>query len=182
LRKLENNLNTIKMKRIIILAVFLVAGLANIVHAQTLKFGHINMQELIQVMPERSTALAELETEATELEDMLSTMQQELQVMFQDYTEKRETMSALVRQAKEEDIQSKQQRIEMFRVQADQQLQEKQQQLMVPIFEKADEAIAEVAKENDLVYVFDVSSRVVLYQSAQSVDVLPLVKKKLSIQ
>jgi outer membrane protein len=53
---------------------------------------------------------------------------------------------------------------------------------MQPIFEKADSAIAEVAKENNLVYVFDISSRVVLYQSNQSVDVLPLVKKKMGIE
>jgi len=102
--------------------------------------------------------------------------------MFQDYTTKQKTMSDLVRQAKEEDIQMKQQRIETFRQQADQQLQQKQQQLMVPIFEKADKAIADVAKENALIYVFDVSSRVVLYKSPQSLDVLPLVKKKLGIE
>jgi outer membrane protein len=90
-------------------------------------------------------------------------------------------MSDLVRQAKEEDIQAKQQRIEVFRTQADQQLQQKQQELMAPIFDKADKAIAEVAKENNLVYVFDISSRVVLYQSSKSVDVLPLVKRKMGI-
>ena len=91
-------------------------------------------------------------------------------------------MSSLVRQAKEEDIQMKQQRIETFRSQADQQLQQKQQELMAPIFTKADKTISDVAKENGLIYVFDVSSRVVLYQSAQSIDVLPLVKKKMGIE
>lgn len=170
------------MKKVTVLLIFLFAGMASMVNAQTLKFGHIDMQQLIQVMPERTTALATLEKEATELEDMLMTMQQELQTMFQDYTTKRETMSELVRQAKEEDIQTKQQRIETFRGQADQQLQQKQQKLMMPIFEKADKAIADVAKENNLLYVFDVSSRVVLYKSAQSVDVLPLVKKKMGIE
>lgn len=170
------------MKKVTVLLILLFAGMASMVNAQTQKFGHIDMQQLIQVMPERTTALATLEKEATELEDMLMTMQQELQTMFQEYTTKRETMSELVRQAKEEDIQTKQQRIETFRGQADQQLQQKQQQLMQPIFEKADKAIADVAKENNLLYVFDVSSRVVLYKSAQSIDVLPLVKKNMGIE
>lgn len=169
------------MKRITLLVILLVAGMATLVKAQDLKFGHIDMQELIMVMPERTTALAELEKEATELEEMLMTMQQELQTLFQDYTQKRETMSNLIRQAKEEDINTKQQRIEMFRNQADQQLQLMQQNLMEPIFEKADKVISEVARENNLVYVFDVSSRVVLYQSAQSIDILPLVKQKMGI-
>ncbi len=169
------------MKRITLLVILLVAGMATLVKAQDLKFGHIDMQELIMVMPERTTALAELEKEATELEEMLMTMQQELQTLFQDYTQRRETMSNLIRQAKEEDINTKQQRIEMFRNQADQQLQLMQQNLMEPIFEKADKVISEVARENNLVYVFDVSSRVVLYQSAQSIDILPLVKQKMGI-
>src|SRR5690554_341166 len=139
------------MKRIIILVTVMVMALSSGLKAQELKFGHIDMQELIQVMPERTSALSTLETEAGELEDMLMTMQQELQTMFEEYTQKRETMSDLVRQAKEEDIQAKQQRIEVFRTQADQQLQQKQQELMAPIFDKADKAIAEVAKENNLV-------------------------------
>jgi len=170
------------MKKGLIFIVLLVAGMALQVKAQTLKFGHLDIQQLIMVMPERATALTTLEKEAAELEAMLGTMQEELQKMFQDYTAKRETMSDLVRQAKEEDIQMKQQRIETFRSQADQQLQTKQQGLMKPIFDKADKAIADVAKEQGLMYVFDVSSRVVLYQSPQSVDVLPLVKKKLGIE
>lgn len=170
------------MKKVLVLIVLLVAGFSAKTFAQTPKFGHLDMQQLIQVMPERAIAMESLENEAGELEDMLATMQQELQTMFQDYTEKRETMSDLVRQAKEEDIQMKQQRIETFRNQADQQLQQKQQELMVPIFDKADKAIADVAKENNLVYVFDISTRVVLYKSNQSVDVLPLVKQKMGIE
>ncbi|MBN1926653.1 MAG: OmpH family outer membrane protein [Prolixibacteraceae bacterium] len=170
------------MKRIVIILLILTAGIINVSKAQTLKFGHIDIQQLIQVMPERATAVAELEKTATELEEVLGTMQTELQNMFTEYTEKRETMSDLVRQAKEEDIQAKQQRIETFRVQSEQQLQQKQQELMKPIIDKADGAIADVAKEQGLIYVFDVSSRVVLYKSNQSVDILPLVKKKLGIE
>lgn len=170
------------MKRVLVLIVFMVAGLATMVNAQTPKFGHIDIQQLIQVMPERQQALDEIQKEMSDLEEMLGSMQQEYQTMIEDYSNNVETMSDLVRQAKEEDIRAKQQRIETFRNQADQQLQQKQQDLMVPIFNKADSAIAEVAKDQNLIYVFDVSSRVVLYQSAQSVDVLPLVKKKLGIQ
>ncbi|HPR59912.1 MAG TPA: OmpH family outer membrane protein [Prolixibacteraceae bacterium] len=170
------------MRKILILLLFVFALSASGVYAQAPKFGHIDMQQLIMVMPERTTALSSLESEAAEMEEMLMTMQEELQKMFQEYTEKRETMSSIVRQAKEEDIQMKQQRIETFRAQADQQLQQKQQELMTPIFEKADSVIAVVAKENSLIYVFDVSSRVVLYKSNQSLDVLPLVKKKMGIE
>jgi len=170
------------MKKIFIVLIVLFAGMANFAQAQTPKFGHINISDLIQVMPERATAVTELEKTAKELEDMLGTMQTELQTMFKEYTDKRATMSDLVRQAKEEDIQAKQQRIETFRAQSEQQLQQKQQDLMKPIIEKADSAIEVVAKEQGLIYVFDISTRVVVYKSNQSVDVFPLVKKKLGIE
>lgn len=170
------------MKKVLILIVLFAAGITSQVKAQALKFGHIDIQQLIQVMPERQAAIDAMEKETNELEGMLGTMQDELQKMYQEYATKRDSMSDLVRQAKEEDITAKQQRIETFRQQADQQLQTKQQQLMKPIFDKADSTISVVAKEQSLIYVFDVSTRVVLYQSPQSVDILPLVKKKMGIE
>lgn len=168
------------MKKLILLASFLVIGFTFTAHAQ--KFGHIDIQQLVQVMPERQKAVEELEKTQSELEEMLGSMNTELQTMYQQYISKRDSMSDLVRQAKEEDINAKQQRIETFRLQADQQLQQKQSDLMKPIIETADKAIAEVAKEQNLLYVFDISSRVVLYKSNESIDLLPLVKKKLGIQ
>lgn len=170
------------MKKVLILIVLLVAGLAAQVNAQNLKFGHIDIQKLITVMPERQTAVTKMEKETKDLEDMLGTMQDEYQKMIQDFNDKADSLSDLVRQAKAEDIQMKQKRIETFRQQADQQLQTKQQQLMKPIIDKADSVISVVAKEQGLIYVFDISSRVVLYQSSQSVDILPLVKKKMGIE
>ena len=168
-------------KSLIILLIFL-AGVANIVNAQQLKFGHVDIQQLIQVMPETATARTTLDKTQKELEDMLGTMQTELQTMYKDFTEKSDSMSDLVRKTKYDDIQAKQQRIETFRSQSEQQLQQKQQDLLNPIIEKADKAIADVAKEQGLIYVFDTSTRVILYKSPQSVDILPLVKKKLGIE
>lgn len=170
------------MKKVLVIALIVFAGLANQALAQAPKFGHIDIQQLIMVMPERKTALEELDKITGELEEMLTNLQTELQTMYQEYSEKQETMSDLIRKAKADEITAKQQRIETFRAQADQQLQQKQAELQKPIFERADSAIAVVAKEQGLIYVFDVSSRVVLYKSNQSIDVLPLVKKVLKIE
>lgn len=170
------------MKKLFIILFVLLAGMATTSFAQAPKFGHIDIQQLIQVMPERTTAVNELEKTAKELEDMLGTMQTELQTMYKDFQDKQETMSDLVKQAKYEDINAKQQRIETFRTQSEQQLQQKQQELMKPIIAKADSCIEVVAKEQGLLYVFDISSRVVLYKSNQSVDCFPLVKKKMGIE
>ena len=55
------------------------------VGAQTLKFGHIDMQALIQVMPERATAETEFNTFQGELEDILGEMQTELQTKMGEF-------------------------------------------------------------------------------------------------
>jgi outer membrane protein len=49
------------------------------------------------------------------------------------------------------------------------------------MLEKADKAVKEVGAEKGLVYVFDMSARVILYNSKESLDLLPLVKVKLAI-
>ncbi len=170
-----------------LLKIFTVAALlmtAGFVNGQEAKFGHIDLQALIQVMPERATAEAEYAKQAKELEDQMGTMQSELEAKYKEYVAKRDSLSEIVRVAKETDIQDLQQRIQNFSQVAQQQLSQKQNEMLKPIFEKAQKAVGDVAKEKGLIYVFDVSGELgtVLYRSNESVDVLPLAKTKLGIK
>ncbi len=63
------------MKRVL-LALALTLGLAGTATAQQ-KVGHINVDELLAVMPETSTAEAEIQKYAEQLEGDLTEMQQE---------------------------------------------------------------------------------------------------------
>ena len=152
------------------------------VNAQTLKFGHIDLQALIQVMPERATAETEFNNFQTEIEDVFGGMQKELQQKYGELEQLGETASEIKRNAKVTEIQDLQQRIQNYQTSARQQLDQKQQEVLQPVFDKAEKAIEEVAKEKGLIYVFDVGPKVILYQSNQSLDLLPLVKTKLGIQ
>ena len=153
---------------------------AGLVQAQTLKFAHIDSQALISAMPETAAAQKTLEEQAKGLEDQLATMQKEFQTKLGEYTQSVESLTDLVRQAKEEDLQNLQQRIQSFNSTASQKLQQKQGELMEPIFDKANNTIEAVAKEQGVIYVFD--SNAVLYKSNASIDLLPLVKAKLGIK
>lgn len=164
--------------KICLIAIMLVS--AGLVQAQTLKFAHIDSQALIQAMPETVAAQKSLEEQAKGLEEQLASMQQEFQTKLAEYTEKAEGMTDIVRESKEEDLQNLQQRIQSFNSTASQKLQQKQGELMQPIFNKANEMIEVVAKEQGVIYVFD--SNAVLYKSNASIDLLPLVKAKLGIQ
>ncbi len=163
-------------------AVLLLVVAAATVKAQTLKFGHIDMQALIQVMPERASAETAFNNFQTELEDVLGDMQKELQTKMSEFEKLGDAASEIKKNAKVTEIQDLQQRIQNYQVTAQQQLQQKQSELLQPVFDKAEKAIEEVAKEKGLIYVFDIGTKVVLYSSNQSIDLLPLVKAKLGIQ
>jgi outer membrane protein len=155
------------------------AGFAN---AQAPKFGHIDMQALVQIMPERAAAEKQFMAYQKEIEDAYGVMQKELQAKFVDYSAKKDSMSDTMRKMKEDDLNAMQERVQTYSQSAQQQLQNKNAELYKPILEKADKAVKEVGAEKGLIYVFDMSARVILYNSKESIDILPFVKTKLGIQ
>jgi outer membrane protein len=162
---------------IIIFCIVLFAGGAS---AQTIKFGHIDFEQIIQVMPENEAAKKAFQKVQTEMENQSNVMQKEYGDKLKAYQDQLKTFSDAIRQAKEEELQSIAQRIQNFQQQAQQNLQAEQQKLFQPVFEKARKAIADVGKEQGLLYVFEVNS--LIFHSDQSIDILNLVKTKLGIK
>ncbi len=171
------------MKRsIAILMILLLAGAGMTLRAQQLKFGHINSQELLRAMPENDSAQAQMQRFAQDLQNQLDELQVEYNKKLQDYQSQMDQLTDLIRKTKEEELMRLQKSIQDFQVAAQQEMQKKQQELMQPIIDKANKAIKEVARENGFIYIFDIASGSILYYSEKSVDILPLVKKKLGIE
>jgi len=162
-------------------AVVLFVGITATVSAQTPKFGHIDLQALIQVMPERATAETQFNKFQGDLEEVFGELQNDLQTKMAEFEAMGEEVSEIKKNAKVAEIQDMQQRIQNYQQTAQTQLQQKQSELLQPVFDKAEEAIGVVAKEKGLIYVFDIGTKVVLYKSNESIDVLPLVKTKLGL-
>lgn len=151
--------------------------------AQTIKFGHIDFQGLITTMPEREVAQKAMAKMQSDLESQLSVMQKEYQTKGQEYVAlvKQPNVTDAIRQAKEADIQSLQERITTFQQQAQENLQKEEGKQYQPVVEKARKAISEVAKEQGMLYVFEINS-VLYFNAAQSTDLMPLVKAKLGLK
>lgn len=162
-------------------AVFFIVVTAMAVNAQTPKFGHIDLQALVQVMPERAKAETEFNKFQSDLEDIFGEMQKDYQAKLVEFEQMGDSVSEIKKNAKVAELQDMQQRIQNYQQTASTQLQQKQNELLKPVFEKAEKAIEEVAKEKGLIYVFDIGTKVVLYKSTESIDVLPLVKVKIGI-
>lgn len=166
------------LKVIVFCTVLFSGGLS----AQTLKFGHIDFQQLLQLMPEREAAKTALEKIQTDLESKLGAMQKEYSDKGKEYValaQAKDTNEALLK-AKQDEVQSIQERIQTFQQTAQESLQKEESKQFQPVIEKARKAINDVAKEQGLIYVFEVNG--VLYHSEQSVDLLSMVKTKLAIK
>jgi outer membrane protein len=149
-----------------------------------LKFGHVNKQEIIQVLPDRDSAIIKLQKFQKELEDNLQTMNTEYQNKLQKYLDdqKTGTMDPLIKQSREKELTTMQQNIQQFQETAQQLYQQKQNDLMQPILEKIQKAISEVGKEGGFTYIFDLAAQSVAFYSSDSQDVSELVKNKLNIK
>ena len=133
-------------------------------------------------MPESDSAQLKIENLASNYEDQIDEMTVELQKKYDDYINNRDKYTDLIRQTKESEIADLQDRIQQFQNIAGEELQVERNRLLQPIIEKANKAIKEVAEEQNIMYVFDVSQGNPIYFSDQSLDILPLVKKKLGLQ
>lgn len=165
------------MKKITLLTLLCVLTLSSI--AQN-KFGYIDSQELLMLMPERKTAETEVQEFAKSLEAQLGSMTAEYQQSVQEYQANESTYTDLVKQDKVAEITGLEQRIQAFQQNAQQSLQVKEQELLEPILSKARTAIEDVAKEGNYTYIFDKSIGSILY-AKESENILSLVKKKLGL-
>ena len=165
------------MKKIIFLALLSFLTLTSI--AQN-KFGYIDSQELLLLMPERKTAETEVQNFAKSLEAQLGSMTAEYQESVQEYQADEATYTDLVKQDKVAEITGLEQRIQTFQQNAQQSLQKKEQELLEPILSKAREAIEDVATEGGFTYIFDKNQGSILY-AKESENILPLVKQKLKL-
>lgn len=165
------------MKKHIILLFALVLGVA--ANAQ-IRLGHINSQELLEMMPEKEVAFQKAEKLAGELQKKLETMTAEYEQKVATYQNSQETMSQTIKQSTVAEIQSLQQRIQQFQGTAQDEIAKEEQRLLQPILDKARNAISNVAKANGFAYIFDVSSGATVYEGGE--NIMPLVKKELGIQ
>ena len=143
------------------------------------KYGHVNSQEIFAVMPGADSIQTKLKAFETELTDIYTGMVSEFQTKKEKFDQEAGTMSSTVRQYREKELMDLQQRIMEFQEGVQNDMQEKQIELMQPFQDKILKAIEDVAKENGYAYIFD--TQVLLYSEGGD-DVSALVKKKLGIK
>lgn len=167
------------MKKIIIA---LLLALPFTAMAADLKIGVFNSQEVITIMPEYNAAMSELENMNLKFQTEGKKLQEELEKKYQEYTSTAETLEPAIRQYKETELARLQQSIQEFATSAENNIKKKQQELMMPIITKINQAIKKVGDENGFTYIIDNAANIIPYVSPNAENVLPLIKKALNIQ
>ena len=164
------------------IALVLLCALPFSLMAQEVKLGHVNSQEILTLMPERAVIEKTINDLQSQWEKELVKMREEYYAKVKEFQEKQATMPESIKQARQSEISEIEQRIATFNQTASTDLQKKQQELFSPVIEKVKKAITEVGAEGNYLYIFDLSTQSIIYQSPKSNDVTPLVKKKLALK
>ena len=166
------------MKKIILIAVMAVMSVA--ASAQNLKFGYVNFNEIVMLMPEMDAARATMEENQKTNEEILMSMYQEYQTKMQDYQAKAATWTSAIRESKEKELMDIESRLQQTQQSLQQEMQQLQSSLQAPIYEKAQPTVQEIAKAQGLAFVFEESSLLYI-DPAQGVNLTTEARKALNI-
>ena len=155
------------------------------VFAQNLKFGHINAQEIITVMPEFTQAQTELQTLEKQLSDELQRSSEEFSKKYQEFQQAmaKDSLPANIAERRQNELQDMSQKIDQFRQKAMQDMEKAQSDKMAPIYKKLDDAIKAVGAAEGVIYIFDLARTAIPYiNEAQSINLTSKVKAQLGIK
>jgi outer membrane protein len=143
----------------------------------TLKIGHVDIAEILAVLPERDSAAAVIAKETKEIQSTYNDMTAVYNKLLDDYEKGQSTYSVFVKKNKESELLDKEKRLQEFEQNSSANLQKRNSELIQPIIDKILKAIDKVADEKGFTYIFDVSKGSVVYTSKDSQNINPLVLK-----
>ncbi|MDD6151918.1 MAG: OmpH family outer membrane protein [Bacteroidales bacterium] len=165
------------MKKFFVFATMALAGIT--AFAQP-KFAHVNLNELVQLMPEMDEARTAMNASSKEANETYMAMVEEFNSKAQAYQQKASSWTPAIRESKEKELNEIQGRIQEFQESIQAELQQQQQQLMAPIYKKASDTVNAIAKEAGYIFVFEVS-QLIYVDAQQSTDITPQAREKLGI-
>ena len=155
------------------------------VFAQNLKFGHINAQEIITVMPEFTKAQNDIQTLEKQLTAELQRTQEEFNKKYQEFQQAiaKDSLPPNIAERRQKELQDMMQRQEQFQQDAQQQMQKAQNDAMAPIYQKLDNAIKAVGAAEGVISIFDLARTSIPYvNESQSINLTSKVKANLGIK
>ncbi len=162
------------MKKILI-ALMMLAPMA----AFAQKFGHVDMNNIMQTLPELSKVNGELEALGKQYQNELQAMMDEIQRKADEYDKTKSTMNATKQQETEAMLNDLYQKYQQAQQDNQMAFSKAQQEKMAPIQEKIYKAIENVGKAGGYVYIMQTGT-VPYISDTLSKDVTADVKAELN--
>lgn len=165
------------LRSLLFIAVFAL-GMSGVANAQ--KIAHIDFSKVVASMPEMQALNKNLEKIEKTWKDELQGMEKKLQDKYTRYTADADKQSKAINEKRALEIQDDQKRLNQSKQMAQNDMQQKMNDGLTPIVEKARKAIQEVANSKGIIYVID-SSKGVLLTFDKGEDLYAAVKAKLGL-
>lgn len=166
------------MKKIIICAICAFCGLFT---ANAQKFGHVNMQEIMQAMPEYTAAQTDLKKLEEQYTADLKQMQEEIQRKAEAFDKEQATLPDNIKQRRQQELQDAYQKYQESLQDNQQALQKAEQEKMADIQQKMLDAIKAIGQEGGYIYIMTTNSLPYI-STTLSTDVTAQVKAKLGLK
>lgn len=155
--------------------------ISSMLFAQGSRVGNVNSNDIIMNMPSYIEAEKILEAEAENIEKDVKALQDQLEQQYQTYREQVGSYSAEQRKEKEDEMIELERKIGEIRREGQENLRNKEEQLLTPVIEKVDAAIVQVANDLQYDYVLDTSENSTILVSSPKDDITKYVMQKLGI-
>lgn len=164
------------MKKVVFMGMmFLAMASAGSLSAQT-KIAYVSLDEVVQLMPEYKKAMSEMAQYDSALQINYAETVRELNRQDSIFKADSTKWSNAIRTANREKMKKLLVDLQGFEGSYQQQMQQKQEELMTPVAQKANSLIADVAKASGYGYVFRKEALIV---QPDADDLLPAIRKKL---
>ena len=144
------------------------------------KFGHLNVQDVVQSLPEFIKAQGEVESQAKIYDSELKQMSDELQRKADEYQKAAPTILVTKTTATETELNNLYQKFQQAQQDDAQALQKLREEKLAPIQTKLQNAIKNVGDRGKYVYIMDVSAGIPYISTTLSTDVTAEVKAELN--
>lgn len=170
------------MRKLVLLAVFGLITFASQAQTAT-KVGYADVDYIFSQMPEAKQIEAELKSMEAQLKGQIEAKIKKFQTELADYQKNGAAMIDAVRQNTERELTQQQQNIEKLQQDAQTTIQNKNTQMMTPVYDKVGKAIEAVAKENGFSFILNqqIGGLDVILYGDEKMDISDLVLKNMGV-
>lgn len=167
------------MKKILICLLFAMWMAVPKAEAQTVKLGYLAVDQVMALMPEMDSVRTVMINFEDQLNSQIKAKTDNIQTKLTAYQNLGDDVGADVKKEKEDELQSLNNDLVKFRSDAQQAVNEKESKLLAPLYEKLQEAINAVARQNRFTQIFKAEA---LLYNATAENIFELVAIYLGIE